>query len=330
MKNKVSKLYLREIVITIVIMTYNDSAIIENVLKKTNDILHKNYPNYEIIIVDNNSKDNTLKKITDLYKNVSHLKIIHLSKTYAVDLAYTAGLDNCVGDYCILIDPHIAKPDIIPVFMNKLFEGYDIVSLSPKISAFNRWSASQLCLSLIETLSKNKFIYEPIHLLGFNRKVINSFTRIRRKNRNFMYISNAVGFSKVTIDSLPGGIIKGNYPNVHFFEFLLSIFDIIISNSFKLLRLMTILGVIFSFMTVMGNIVFLILGYIFKTYLVDKTLLLPTMVISIMFFFLFSLLAVLSEYSIRILEETRNEPLYFVASEMDKSIITTRNDFNIV
>lgn len=331
MKKKSVKINLRDSIITTIIVTQNDEEIIEGVLNKTYDVLSKNYPNYEVLIVDNNSDDGTVSKIRSLHKKIPHIRIIRLSKTYHWDITYTAGLDNCVGDYALLFDIHIFSPTILPLLLDRLLEGYDIVTTKCKEMVLPKLSTSRIFLSFIEKVSSHNFNYEPIYLFGLNRKAINSITRIRRKNRNFSYISNSIGFKHTTIEFQSGkiGYPKVRYPN--FFELLVTVADIIISNSFKPMRLLAALGMLISLSFLFYVVIVVVFVLFFNTYFAPRGWVTLASIMGIMFFLLFSLLTLLSEYIIRVLNESRNEPLYFIAEEMDKSVITIkRNQLNVV
>lgn len=330
MRKKSNKIDYREIIITTIIVTNNDGQIIEKVLKETNEVLLKNYQNYEILIVDNNSCDDTIEKIRNLHRQIPHIKIIRLSKEASKDVAHTAGLDNCIGDYAVIFDSKVVSPTIIPDLINQVLEKYDIVIAKPKERTISRWSIGGLLLSIIEKLSTHGFSYEPIHLLAVNRKAINSITRIRRKSRNLSYISHSIGFRKNIMYYKP---LKdhGKVKTPNFFEILLMVTDIIISNSFKPIRILATTGMIVCLAFLLYVFSVVVAAVFFKVYFAPKGWVTLASIIGIMFFLLFSLLTLISEYIIRILNESRNEPLYFISDELDKSIINISGDkLNVV
>ncbi len=326
MKKTITQIDLSDIIVTAIIIAYNDEAIIEKVLRETNEVLRKDYPNYEILIVDNNSWDSTLNKVRNLYKKIPHIKIIKLSKTCNNDIAYTAGLDNCIGDYAVLIDIHLVSPHKIPSFLNKLVKEYDIVTAKSNEIALSKWSISNIVISIIERLSTHDFHYEPLYLLALNRRAINSITKVRRKSRSLSYISHSIGFRKTYLEYKPLKSYKSKIKTPNFIELLIIVTDIIISNSFKPIRILAAMGMLVSFAFLVYVILVILFIIFFHTYLAPKGWISIASVIGIMFFLLFSLLTIISEYIIRILNESRNEPLYFIADEMDESVITTKKN----
>lgn len=328
-KKENSDIDFEEIIVSVIIVTYNDELIIDKILNQLKEVFLNKFPNFEILIIDNNSTDNTVSKIKNLYKEIPNIKIIRLSKVCPPDIAYTAGLDNSIGDYTILFNIKFVSPSVIPTLMEKLVQGFDVV----KNNSFNnqpRYSLNNLFLKIIQKLSTHDFSYEPIILLGLNRKAINSITKIKRKSRNFSYISNQIGFNQSTISFKPlKKLSKTNFPN--FFELLITVADIIISNSFKPIRILAGLGMIISLFFLFYVLYISGAAILFNIYYAPKGWASLAFVIGVMFFLLFSLLTLICEYIIRILNESRNEPLYFVAEESDKSIVSiSRKRLNVI
>lgn len=323
---------LREVVTSVIIVTRNDENLIDRTLKQINEVLNRNYPNYEILIIDNNSFDNTINKIRSLYLSIPNIRIIKLSKTYDMDIAFTAGLDNCIGDYALLLDIHFVSPKKIPLFLKELVKGYGLVISKSEENIMPKWSLSYIFLSLVEKLSTHDFSYKPIYFMGLNRRVINSITRIKRKNRNFSYIINSIGFRKTSITYKELGIDKAKIKVPNFLELLFSMTDIIISNSFKPMRALALIGMLISLMFLLFIFVDAILTLFLKTYIVaPKGWTSLSLMLGLTFFLLFSLLMLISEYIIRILGESRNDPLYFISEEMDKSVINiNKNKLNVI
>lgn len=324
MSRRIKNTFLQEIIVSAILATYDDEKIIEMVLKCTNKILSAKYPNYEILVIDNNSKDDTLNKVKSLCKKIPNIRVIALSKTYTLDITYTCGLDNCIGDYAALFDFHMVSPEIIPHALDKLIDGLDMVTAQPRDKVFSKWSASSLLLSVLKWLSKNKFDYQPLHLLVLNRKVINTITRIKRKSRNFIYLNDPLGFSKTTVDYFPIKEERSSLKFINFIELLLRVTDLIISNSFKPIRFLAGIGIFLSLVLLFSVIAAAVSAVFLNTQFISKDWIFVATALGVMLFILFSLLGLISEYLIRVLDESRDEPLYYINEEIDKSSITTR------
>ena len=99
-------------------------------IKEVNEKLVKDkiISSYEIIFVDDGSRDGSNKVFKDLSKD-KKLKIITLRKNFGQTPALKAGFDNCTGDLIVTLDGDLQNdPRDIPLLINKLNEGYDVVS----------------------------------------------------------------------------------------------------------------------------------------------------------------------------------------------------------
>ena len=331
MTKKSNSLFLRDTVISLICITQNDNNIIHDILQNINNVLYKNYPNYEILVIDNYSDDDTVKRIREIHQKIPHIRIIQLSKRYSTELALTAGLDNCIGDYAVLFNIYTDPPDMIPTLIDKLISIYDIVIARYNDSFVHKDPLSSFFLFLVRKLSSHEFYYDSNYLIGLNRKTINSITRIRRKSRNFSYINSLIGYKKTIIEYKP---LKNNLSKLkteNFFELIWRVTDIIISNSYRPMRMLVVLGMLISLLFLIYVFIIAVLTITLHQSFAPKGWITISGVLGTMFFLLFSLLTLISEYIIRVLDESRNEPLYFIADEIDKSIISVNKDrLNII
>lgn len=326
MTAKSDKLPLRDTVISLILITQSDSNIILDILQNIDNILSKNYPNYEILVIDNYSDDDTIKKIRGIYQKIPHIRIIRLSKRYSTEIALTAGLDNCIGDYAVLFNIYTDPPRMIPTLIDKLISIYDIVIARYNDNFVHKDPLSSFFLFLVRKLSSHEFYYDSNYLIGLNRKTINSITRVRRKSRNFSYINSLIGYKKTLIEYKP---LKNNLSKLkteNFFELFWRVTDIIISNSYRPMRILVALGMLISLLFLIYVFIIAVLTITLHLSFAPKGWISISGVLGTMFFLLFSLLTLISEYIIRVLDESRNEPLYFIADEMDKSIISVNKD----
>lgn len=323
---KNNKLSLPDNIVSIIVITQNDEAIIEKSLRDINEVLSKKYHYYEIIVIDNCSEDNTLEEIRKHYQKNSHVRTIKLSKNYPAEIALTAGLDSCIGDYAVWFNIYTDPPPMIPILIDKLISGYNIVMGKYNDNLIHKDSFSKLFLFLVKKLSNHEFYYDSSYLIGLNRKTINSITSIRRRSRNFGYINNLIGYKRTVINYKP---LKNNLPRIKtetFFQLIWRVTDSIISNSYKPIRILVMLGMLISFAFLIYVFIIAILTITLNESFAPKGWISISSVMGTMFFLLFSLLSLISEYIIRVLDESRNEPLYFIADEMDQSIISVNKD----
>lgn len=323
---------LEEAILSVIIVTQNDEKYIKERISDLHGKLTRINLYFEILVVDNNSNDQTISVLQKLKKVMSHTRILILSKDYETEIALTAGIDNCVGDYAILFNLYSDPSEMINVFVEKMKEGYDIVIGKPKKNAYKRSFISNLFLNTIEKLSRHEFYYGQNYLMGLNRKAINSITRTRRKSRNLSYINYLIGFKKLVIEYKPLKQLSDKLNAENFFKLLISTLDIIISNSFRPIRILSFLGMTASGFFLIYALIITILVFAFnQRNLAPQGWISVAIVLSSLFFLLFSLLTLISEYIIRIINETRDEPIYFVSEEIDRTILLSkRKTLNIV
>ncbi len=114
--------------ISIVVPVYNEETIVEELLSRISKSVEPLHYNFEFIIVDDGSSDNTLNLLFDIQKKENRLKIIKLSRNWGYQNAFNAGIDYADADAAILIDGDLEDPpEIIELFLKKWEEGFDIV-----------------------------------------------------------------------------------------------------------------------------------------------------------------------------------------------------------
>lgn len=321
MKNKRQEFMLQDAIVSVIVVTQNDEDIIGDRLKKINKELFKLDVDYEILVVDNNSEDDTIQEIRKLGKTIPYIRTLRLSKQYDKEIALTAGLDNCIGDYAILFNIYLDPPEMLQVLVNKLLEDYDVIIGRPSKDIVKYGLLSRLFLKLTAKISTHGFYYSQDYLIALNRKAINSITRTRRKSRNFNYINYLIGFKKCSVEYKPLKTFRYKLKTENFPELFLNVADVIISNSFRPIRILSFLGTAASILFLAYVFLISLIAIFFDKRIAPQGWISISAVIGTMFFLLFSLLTLISEYVIRILNESRNEPLYFIADEIDKSII---------
>ena len=84
---------------------------------------------YEMIFIDDGSTDGTFKKLEQLHSKDKNVKVIKFRGNWGKSAALQAGFDKAQGDIIFTMDADLQdNPQEIPAFLNKLNEGYDLVS----------------------------------------------------------------------------------------------------------------------------------------------------------------------------------------------------------
>jgi glycosyltransferase involved in cell wall biosynthesis len=126
--------------ITIVIPVYNSESTLESLHDRLCIIAEKLKVEYEIIFIDDGSKDNSWKKLCYLLKKDQHVKIIQLMRNFGQHNALLAGIRAADHDVIITMDDDLQNPpEEIPKLLNKLIEGYDVVYGKPEEKQHGLW-----------------------------------------------------------------------------------------------------------------------------------------------------------------------------------------------
>jgi dolichol-phosphate mannosyltransferase len=113
--------------LSIIVPVFNEEKNIEIFLDKTTPILKK-LGNYEIIFCLDPSNDNTESLIKKKINYNSNIKLIKFSRRFGQSNAILAGIENCNGDYCVIIDVDLQDPpELIEKMYYKIQQGYDCV-----------------------------------------------------------------------------------------------------------------------------------------------------------------------------------------------------------
>lgn len=114
--------------LSVIIPSYNEEALIGKTAATLADILESNSIDYELLFVDDGSRDNTWEKIRTAADNNSNVKGLHFSRNFGKESAMFAGLEKAGGDCCVVIDCDLQHPpEKIPEMYALWKQGYEVV-----------------------------------------------------------------------------------------------------------------------------------------------------------------------------------------------------------
>jgi len=304
----------QEKLLSIVVPCFNEESNIEQLINELVPVI-KNL-NYEIIFVDDGSKDNTfllIKNISEKNKNISG---ISLSRNFGHQVAIMAGMQQSKGDLVIMMDADIQHPpQIIPQLIAEYEKGFDIVNtkrLETKGESIFKKLTSKSFYSLINFLSDVKIEPASADFRLMSRKAVDAFLQFEEKDRFTRGLVSWMGFKQSIIEYKASSRYSGKskYTFKKMFRFGM---DGITSFSTKPLRI--------SFYT--GFIVFFI-GIAYSIYAIIKNILGETVpgwtsiLVSVLIIGGIQLLSVgiIGEYIARIFNETKARPLYFIKDKI--------------
>ncbi len=289
----------------------------DNILPLYGDIKKTLPHGYELIYVDDGSKDKTLLVIQELCSTDSNVKCISLSRNFGHQNALMAGLQHSCGDYIITMDGDMQHPPaLLPLMLKKLEEGYDIV-LTKRNKTNNitliKKIFSRLFYRFINAISDTRIEPCTSDFRAFNKKVLNSVLLFKERELFLRGIFSWVGFRSTVLhfDAPQRRYGKTKYS---FGKMLKLGIKGTTAFSFKPLRVAVLIGSIIS-LAAFAFAVFALVSYI-KGNTVPGW---ASTIIAIVFLGGTQLLAIglLGEYIASLFTETKNRPLFLIDKKIN-------------
>lgn len=303
----------KDTLLSVIAPCYNEEEVIGEFITRTVSVLEENFPNYELILIDDGSKDATVEKIAEYQRKNSNIRIIRFSRNFGKEAAVTAGLETAEGEIVVMLDSDLQDPpSLIPHLLEKLDSGYDIVSAQHTIRKKETWlkkSTSKMFYKIAASMTGLTIPDTVGDYRAMRRKVVDAVISVKDNVRYMKMIYAYVGFRNATVlyerEPRFAGVTKYNYPRL-----IEAALDAIISFSDKPLRYISIMSVGVSAFALLLT-VYVILYKLFSGDYVAYGWTSLVVLINMLFCLLFAFLAVISEYISRILRESKRRPLYF-------------------
>ncbi|PKM51915.1 MAG: glycosyltransferase [Firmicutes bacterium HGW-Firmicutes-7] len=177
--------------ISIIVPVYNSGKTLKNLCMEIIEVMGIMQQNYEIILVNDASRDNSCHVIKKLASNHMHIIGIHLAKNVGQQNALLCGIRYSTGDYVITIDDDLQyTPFDIPKLLHKIHQGYDVVYGIPIQKEHNVYRN-------IGTRFKhnvfNHFLKKPEHICITSFRILSKrlVDKIIMDNNSFVYLSAA-------------------------------------------------------------------------------------------------------------------------------------------
>jgi len=150
---------------SIVIPFYNEQENVSSLYVKITEVMDQVGDPYEMVFVDDGSTDDTYKVLQDIYENDRRVNLVRLRRNFGQTAALKAGFDHARGEIIISMDGDLQHdPEEIPLFLEKIGEGYDIVS-GWRVHRSDAWLTRQLP-SFIANRLMARLSRVPLHDFG--------------------------------------------------------------------------------------------------------------------------------------------------------------------
>ena len=237
--------------LSIVSPVYHGEKMVEQLVERISKSVSTITPDYEIILVNDASPDNSWLKIKELCAKEPRVKGVNLSRNFGQHYAISAGLSVCSGEWIVVMDCDLQdRPEEIPHLYNKAQEGFDIVYARRVVrhDGFFKRISSKIFHSVFDWLSGIKTDSSISNFGIFNQKVINEYNKMGEVARSFDSLIKYLGFNIGTVDVKHDS--RGEGKSSYTFKKLLSLsFDVMISNTNKPLKMAIGFGFFMAFIS---------------------------------------------------------------------------------
>ena len=298
--------------LSVVIPVYNESSLIDELVKRVKTNARLITEDYEIIIVDDGSQDNTWNSIENEAKSENRIKGIKFSRNFGHHYAITAGLHNSIGEWVVVMDGDLQdRPEVIPDLYKKAQEGFDVVFVSRQNRPEKLYYriAQKIFYWILRSLSGMDFNSRQANFSIIQSKVVEAFKLFPENTRFYGSTIKWLGFTKSEIYADHGKRFSGR-PSYTLKKRLKLAFDIILSFSERPLRFAIVSGML-VFVTAILIAIWILFNYIFFNGEISVLLSVFSMVL-----FATGLILVINGiigiYIGQIFNETKKRPLYII------------------
>ena len=284
-----------------------------NVLKNIKDY------EYEIIVINDGSKDKTLEILEKLAQNDENLKVISFTRNFGHQAAVTAGLKYVTGDAIVIIDADMQDPpELIPEMLKLWEDGNEIIYGKRKTregeTAFKLLTA-KMFYNTLNALSDVEIPKDTGDFRLVDRKVVDTINLLPEHNKFLRGLFSWVGYKQTPFEYERKERFAGK-TKYSLKKMLKLASDGIISFSNKPLKIVGGLGII-SIIISICILIYALLSYIFKLNNLSSGW--TSLMVAITFFAGVQLLSmwIMSEYIGRIYDETKQRPQYIVDKKIN-------------
>ena len=305
--------YSGDVELSVVVPVYNEEQNLDYLFERLISVLNRLNMTYEIVCVNDGSKDNTIERLIEHHQQNPAIKVVNLSRNYGKEIALSAGLDYTCGDAVVPIDADLQDPpELIAEMVAKWREGYDVVLATRRSRQGESWAKRFTANAFYRIIDRISHVPIPRDTGDFrliDRRVVDAIKQLPDRNRFMKGLFAWVGFKQTSILYDRPSRYKGETTWNYWRLWNLAL-DGITSFSFIPLKVWSYIGLLVA-----------IPAFFYASFLVIRTVLfgvdLPgyaSIMVAVLFLGGVQLvsLGVLGEYLGRVYEEVKGRPLYLV------------------
>jgi dolichol-phosphate mannosyltransferase len=304
--------------ISIVVPAYNESACIDELARRLG-LMMDSEPEYdfEVVIVENGSLDDTWDKLLRIRDRDHRFKIVQLARNFRMDGGLTAGLAHVTGDAAVVMTADLQDPpELIPTFIRHWEDGYENVYMVVRkregtglIRRFN----SRAFYWLAAKATDGRIVRNASDFRLVDRKVYDTINTMEERNRFVRGLFSWVGFRSIGVEHVRPPRFGGE-SKAHTFKVLDLAFKGIFAHSYLPLRLISVTGIAVSMLSFLTMAIFALRFLFYGVPFAGFGTLIGF--ILLLFGILFSMVGIVSEYVGLIYEEVKQRPNFIVRARV--------------
>jgi len=304
--------------LSVVIPVLNEESLVNELISRVTLNCEKFTNDYEVIIIDDGSTDETWIRISDASILNKKIKGLKFSRNFGHHYALTAGLHETSGEWIVVMDGDLQdRPEVIPELYEKAQEGYDVVFVSRKNRPEKIYYKilQRLFYWLLNILSGINFDSSQANFSIINRKVVEAFRAFPENARFYASTITWLGFTRASIFADHGKRYSGA-PSYTFRKRLKLAADIILAFSERPLKFAIGIGMListFSFVCVL----WIVYNAVLRGYSVTGW---ASLILLIFFLsgIILVVLGIIGVYLGRVFQEVKRRPLFIVSERTNR------------
>ena len=299
--------------ISAIIPSYNEQDNVGLMYERMTKTLSKISHDYEIIYINDCSKDQTLLRIKELAAKDTHVKYLSFSRNFGHQIAVSAGLDYCSGKAVVIIDGDLQDPpELIEQMYEKYKEGYKVVYARRTSREGETWFKKATAKIFYRLLASMTSIDIPVDVGDFrliDQVIVKHLRNMPEKSKYIRGQISWIGYKQTFVNYHRDARIYGktNYPLRKMLRFAL---DGITAFSDKPLKIASGLGIVAAIVSLLALVYALVAHFCFNSTITGWT----SLILSVLFIGGVQLITIgiIGEYIARINNDVRNRPLYIL------------------
>lgn len=306
--------------LSVIVPCYNEQETVEDFYTefiKNEEFFRQQGIEYEILYVNDGSRDNTVAEIKKLHEKDERVHLISFSRNFGKEAAMYAGLKKSRGDYAVIMDVDLQDPPaMLPEMFSYIGQGYDCVAtrrVSRKGEPPVRSMFARLFYRLMKKISKTEIMDGARDYRLMTRQVVDAILSMEEYNRFTKGIFGWVGFETKWLEFENVERKKGE-TKWNFWKLLVYSLDGITAFSTAPLSFAAVIGVLFCMMSALLVVIIIIRTAVFG----DPVSGWPSLVciISMISGVQLFCLGIVGQYLAKTYMEVKKRPIYLIKEEL--------------